>query len=122
MKTITIDSKSGVWDVSRSKFATVFSRQKVARKKWNVNTTSVYRETYEILKLGDVRPLTVNAPKNAVWEVRYYTHSPPVKGEGNATQMPKWTRVTLGYSDAVGIVLDDIGYPKDNQKLREFLE
>jgi len=126
MKRITIETKTGFWDVSHTTFATIFARPKKDRKGWDERTTSVYRESYEVLKCGTllpVKPLSVNAPRDReVWEVRYYKEMPPVKGEVMRTQMPEYTRVFIGRDDAVGFVLDAIGYPHDNMKLKEFLE
>jgi len=126
MKRITIETEKGYWEVSQSVFATVFVRPNVERKNRDERTTTVYKEMYDIVKCGEflpIKPLSSNAPKDkTVWEVRYYKDCPPVRGEVTKTQMPEYNRVFIGRDDAEGFVLDEIGYPKDNKKLMEFLE
>ena len=126
MKRITIESEKGMWEVSHTEFATVFVRPNVARNNRDERTTTVYKEMYDILKCGDllpIKPLSRNAPKDMeVWEVRYYKDCPPVRGEVTKTQMPEYNRVFIGRMDAIGFVLDEIGYPTDNAKLKEFFE
>jgi hypothetical protein len=99
---------------------------------WDERTTTVYREAWDVVKIiPGVNELVskVADPSIYSWEVRYYKDRPPVIGEktlpddrSKPKQMPEYALPTFTYDDAIGLVLDAIGYPKDNAKLMEFLE
>ena len=128
MTNIVIDSKTGKWLVTKSKWATVFVRP--VKDKWDERTTTVYREMFDVVKLGIIKSQSkVAHPEIYNWEVRYYKDCPPVIGDktlpddrSKPKQMPEYALPTFTYDDAIGLVLDAIGYPRDNAKLKEFLE
>jgi len=93
----------------------------VPRGRWNENTTTVYREAYHIMKLGNgIEPLSESS-RRFRYEIRYYEHSPPVKGKG-PTQEPKELSGAQTLEEAIGEVFDLIGYPRDNRKIKEYME
>ena len=130
--TMVIDSRKGRWVVSRSKYATLFIRPMKDRSQWDERTTTVYREAWDVVKIiPGVNELVskVADPSIYSWEVRYYKDRPPVIGEKTLPedrlkpkQMPGWPCPATSYGEAIGIVLDAIGYPSDNAKLKEFFE
>ena len=126
---IVIDTRTGVWIVTKSKWATVFVRP--VKDKWDERTTTVYREMWDIVKIvpGIVDLVSkVAYPHIYSWEARYYKDCPPVIGDKTLPddrmkpkQPADWSGPATSYSEAVGIVCDAIGYPRDNAKLKEFL-
>ena len=128
MTNYVINSKKGKWLVTKSKWATVFVRP--VKDKWDERTTTVYREMFDVVKLGIIKSQSkVPHPETYNWEVRYYKDCPHVIGDktlpddrSKPKQLPEYALPTFTYDDAIGLVLDAIGYPRDNAKLKEFLE
>lgn len=90
-------------------------------KNFNINTTSIYREAYHIMKLGkEIKPLSERTKK--AYEIRYYPSSPPVpKGKG-WEQEPNEINQADTLEEALGWVFDKIGHPRNNRKMSEYLE